>query len=87
MTIRISRDGSLRGVDVGGLLAAAVHEDLRAVTYARERRREEQAHVGDVGRVGHAAERHRRADRRDPLLVAVEQVRLLGDDETRRRPR
>ena len=66
---------------VRGQLAAAVHEHVRAGHVARERRREEQAHVGDVGRVGHAPERHGLADRRDALLVAVEEVRLLGDDE------
>ena len=69
------------GVEVGGELAAAVDEDVGAADVARERRGEEQADVGDVGRVGHAAERDRRADRRDAGLVAVEEVRLLGHDE------
>ena len=58
-----------------------MHEHLRAGHVTGERRREEQAHVGDVGRVGHAPERHRLADRADALFVAVEEVRLLGHDE------
>ena len=51
---------------------------------AGERRGEEQADVADVGGLGHAAERDRRADGRDAGLVAVEEVGLLGAHVARR---
>ena len=58
-----------------------MHEHLRARHVAGERRREEQAHVGDIVGLRHTAQRHRLADRVDARLVAVEEMRLLGHDQ------
>src|SRR6266576_810081 len=74
--------GPLCNVHVRRLLAPAVHQHLRATDVARERRREEQTHVGHVGGVGHPSERHGLADGTDAFLVAVEEVRLLGHDQS-----
>src|SRR5207244_1914436 len=71
--------GSERGdVEVRGRLAAAVDGEVGAAHVLGERGREEHAGVADVVGVGDAAERDGGTDLGDALLVAVEEVRLLG---------
>ena len=75
----------LAALEVRRPLAAAVHEEVRArLTYAASGdARNRHTSAMSAGRA-HAAERHRGADRGDPLLVAVEEVGLLGDGSGRR---
>ena len=57
-------------------------DDVGAGEVAGERRGDEQAHVGDVGRFRHVPERHGGAHPGDTGSVAVGGFHLLGGDET-----
>src|SRR6185503_3566239 len=67
-----------RGAEKRRPFSRAVHKDARAAHVARKGGGEEQADVADVGGISEAAERNRRGDARDSVLVSIVKVGLLG---------